>query len=125
MAEGKQYIDELLKEALGEYTEQPPAGGWADMEARLDDASPVDVFFGETLAEYKEAPPAKAWTDMEARLGDASPVDTFFGEGLAGYEETPPGHAWDKMEAKLDGKDQGRRNCYWLAAGLIGLLVGS
>ena len=125
MAEGKQYIDELLKEALGEYTEQPPAGGWADMEARLDDASPVDVFFGETLAEYKEAPPAKAWTDMEARLGDASPVDTFFGEGLAGYEETPPGHAWDKMEAKLDGKDQGRRKWYWLAAGLIGLLVGS
>ncbi len=125
MAEGKQYIDELLKEALGEYTEQPPAGAWADMEARLDDASPIDVFFGETLAEYKETPPAKAWTDMEVRLGDASPVDTFFGEGLAGYEETPPAHAWDKMEAKLDGKEQGRRKWYWLAAGLIGLLVGS
>jgi hypothetical protein len=93
MADKKQHIDELLRDALGEYTEQPPIGAWANMEAKLDDSSDVDLFFGEMMADGELTPPADAWTKMEAKLDEKRP--------------------------------RGKAKWYWMAAALLGLLVGS
>jgi hypothetical protein len=93
MADNRQHIDDLLRNGLGDYTQPPPAGAWADMESKLDDSSPVDHLFSEALSGYTEAPPAGAWADMEARLDDK--------------RKRRRGFAW-----------------YWLAAGLVGLLIG-
>ena len=58
-ADGAERIDNVLHEALGGYTEVPPAFAWSDMETRLDNADGAtqidDVLHG-ALGEYTEVP---------------------------------------------------------------------
>jgi hypothetical protein len=126
MANHEKHIDDLLRDALGEYTEQPPTGAWTDMEAKLDDGKTViDLFFAEALSDYTETPPANAWAGMEAKLGGKTEFDHAFMEALGDYTEAPPANAWADMEARLDRKPQRRRGIiwFWSAAALSGLLA--
>lgn len=125
MANHEKHIDDLLRDALGDHTEQPPAGAWADMEARLDEGKTlIDVFFSAALSDHTETPPANAWADMEARLDAKTEFDHAFEEALGDYAEIPPAGAWADMEARLDKKPRRRRGMIWLwsAAAVAGLL---
>jgi hypothetical protein len=127
MANHEKHIDDLLRDGLGDYTEQPPAGAWADMEAKLDDGhSAIDLFFREALGGYTEQPPAGAWLNMENKLDNGNAgFDVFFKEALSNYTEAPPVGAWADMEARLDKKPRRRRGIiwFWSAAALSGLLA--
>lgn len=127
MADKKLHIDDLLRDALGDYTEQPPVGAWDDLKSKLDNRHPIDSLFAETLSDYTEVPPVGAWAGMEAKLDDKQPIDILFSDALSNYTETPPAGAWTDMEARLDGKRRRRPVFiwFWLAAGLAGLLLGS